>query len=120
MEYVVGLYDDRDAAERAVGALRTAGIEYTECTIRTRDNTVRDRLERLFGMEEPQAHMEPHGLGRESSEWLDHQLDLGRVMVEILVSGDAAKAHTVLADAGAVYVRRFKWFPEPQQSASGE
>jgi hypothetical protein len=70
MEYVVGLFENHDEAELAVDAIRAAAVEHTECTIRTRDNTLRDRLERLFGMEEPQAHMEPHGLTRESSEWL--------------------------------------------------
>jgi len=102
MECVVGLFEDRDKAEHAVEALRASGVEYTECIIKNRENTVRGWLERLFDMEEPQAHMEPHGLPRESSEWLDQQLDLGRVMVTILAVANPTTARAVLGDAGAI------------------
>jgi hypothetical protein len=120
MEYVVGLFDDRPDAERAVEILRARDVHYQECTIRSRENTVRDWLERLFGMEEPQAHMEPHGLPRESSEWLDHQLDRGRVMVEMLVADNGAGAEAALAGAGAGYTRRFRWWPVPEAAPSDE
>jgi len=96
VEYGVGLSETRDRAEWSAQSLQSGGIDYTECTVTDCEHTVHGWLERPFDMEEPQAHMEPHGLQRELSEWLDHQRDLGRSMVVLLVSGDPADAASVL------------------------
>ena len=118
MEYVVGLFEDCVEAEQAVELLRAAGVRCAEYTIRNRDYTVRDRLERPFGMEEPQAHVEAHGLTRESSEWLDRRLDRGRVTVEILLGDGADRPQKALVAAGTTHVRRFRWWPTPKTGVS--
>jgi hypothetical protein len=120
MEYVIGLFDTREHAEVAIESLRRAAIDYRECMLRDRENMLRDWLERLFDMDEPQASMEPHGLHRNLSEWLDRQLDLGKTMVVALVAAEPERAQHELARAGASEVRRVRWWPAREPSVFGD
>lgn len=83
MEYVIGLFADRHQADESVKVLKTANVPDDEYVVKDRENW----LERVFDMQEPQATMEAHGLQREISEWLDKQIEAGRVMV-VVRTGD--------------------------------
>ena len=111
MEYVIGLFADRQQAEGSVKVLKTASVPGDEYVVKDRENW----LERIFNMQEPQATMEAHGLQREISEWLDKQIESGRVMVVVRTS-DPELISRVLSDAGANDIRRVPWFPGQELS----
>ena len=112
MEYVIGLFADRHQAEKSLEALKAVAVSEDDYAVKEHETTVKGWLERLFDMEEPQATMEAHGLRRETSAWLDTQIESGRVMVAVRTS-DPEVISRVLSDAGASDIRRIKW-------ASGE
>ncbi len=115
MEYVIGLFAGRHKADASVAALKAAGVPADEYVVKDHEPTVKGWLERLFDMEEPQATMEAHGLQRETSEWLDRQIESGRTMVAVR-TGDSNLIRRVLADAGASDIRRIRWFPGQEPS----
>jgi len=91
MEYVIGLFADRHQADKSVEALKAAAVSEDEYAVKDHETTVKGWLERLFDMEEPQSTMEAHGLRRETSAWLDTQIESGRVMVAVRTS--ASRGH---------------------------
>ena len=111
MEYVIGLFADRHQADESVKVLKAAGVPGDEFAVKDHANW----LERVFDMQEPQATMEAHGLQRETSEWLDKQIESGRVMVVVRTS-DPALISRALANAGASDIRRVGWFPGQELS----
>jgi hypothetical protein len=111
MEYVIGLFADRHQADESIKVLKTASVPGDEYVVKDRENW----LEHVFDMQEPQATMEAHGLQRETSEWLDKQIESGRVMVVVRTS-DPDLISRVLTDAGASHIQREKWFPGREPS----
>lgn len=114
MEYVIGLFADRHQADESMKVLKTASVPGDEYVVKDRENW----LEHVFDMQEPQATMEAHGLQRETSEWLDKQIESGRVMVVVRTS-DPDVISRVLTDAGARDIRRVRWFPGQEPSVGG-
>ncbi len=115
MEYVIGLFAERRQADESVEVLKAGGVLRDAYVVKDHETTVKGWLEDLFDMQEPQATMEAHGLQRETSEWLDKQIESGRVMVAVR-TGDPDLISRVLSDAGASDIRRVRWFPGQEPS----
>jgi hypothetical protein len=115
MEYVIGLFADRHQAGESLEPLKAVAVPGDEYAVKDHETTVKGWLERLFDMQEPQATMEAHGLQRETSEWLDTQIESGRVMVAVRTN-DPAVVSRALSVAGASDIRRIAWAPGEEPS----
>ncbi|GEM_PF-1616541 len=123
MEYVIGLFDDRATADRAVDALRDAGVARADYSVTDRSNTFKGWFERLFRMGEDASSLEAQGIPDQDARWYDDQIDRGATMVVVRAHRDSGRAGRLLREAGArgVHVygqRQGRWVQVPGEAAA--
>jgi len=113
VEYVIGLFADRAQAGRGIDAVKAAGVPYTVAMVKAPQHTVSARgvLERVFGMPEPHATLEAHGVPHDAAQWLQNQVEQGRTMVVIHTDREPERIRGILSEAGALDVRVYTWYP---------
>lgn len=84
MEYVLGLFADKESSERVAEVLRQLGLDDDDFHIRTHSmatQTLKGWIEWLFGMPEPLSGMEGEGVPHDAAHWYEDRVDAGETMV---------------------------------------
>ncbi|HEV2359229.1 MAG TPA: hypothetical protein VGZ23_16685 [bacterium] len=111
MEYVLGLFPDAAAAERAAGVLRHFGVSEDDYRVRTQTAATRNIkgwAGWLFDTPEPRSGPDAEGLPHEDAYWYNDRIRSGETMVAVrLEDRGGAEIARALQRAGGHDVRRY-------------
>jgi hypothetical protein len=111
VEYVLGLFPDKAAAERAAGVLRNLGLGDDDYRVKTHAAAARSTkgwAEWLFDTPEPRSVMEAEGLPQDDEWWYEDRIRAGEALVAVrLEDRGGAEIWRALQRAGGHDVRRY-------------
>lgn len=111
MQYIVRLFADQGAAERAAEALRRnryAERDYDVWSPREATRTVKGWLEQIFGMPELLSGMEAEGLPHEDARVYEEQVQRGQTMVAVRAEQEPWQVAAILEQAGGHEIRCYR------------
>ncbi|HEV2438513.1 MAG TPA: hypothetical protein VGX97_00435 [bacterium] len=124
MEYVLGLFPDKEAAARAADALKKLGLGDDNYHIRTHEaatRSIKGWFEWLFDMPEPLSGMEAEGIPHEDAHWYEDRIQARETLVAARTAErPGAEIAAALRRAGAHDVRRYEKRAEGWTRFAGE
>ncbi len=111
MEYVLALFGDKAAADRAAGVLRSLGLSDDDYRVKTQaaaTRYVRGWAEWLFDTTGPRSGTDADGLPRDDMFWYEDRIRAGEALVAVrLEDRGGSEIWRALQRAGGHDVRRY-------------